>query len=97
MVAVSVDANRRFTHTIALSANSPENDWLGMTFRTSKAFVRFVDGHAELPDGTRMTLASEEQRRELFHLRRRENDETDFAYSPLSYTLSESDLMPPTS
>jgi 2-oxoglutarate-Fe(II)-dependent oxygenase superfamily protein len=95
VVAFSLDTNRRFTHAIALRANAPDNDWLGITFRTSRTFVRFVDGHPTLPDGAHLTLASEEQRREFFQMRRRENDETSFTYPPISYTISESDLWPP--
>jgi hypothetical protein len=95
VVAFTVDTNRRFTHTIALAANAAQNDWLGITFRTSKTFVRFVDGHAQLSTGERLTIANDEQRRELFQLRRRENDETSFAYPPIAYTISESDLRPP--
>ncbi len=96
VVVFDLDTNRRFTHTIALAANAPENDWLGITFRTSKTLVRFVDGHALLTDGARLTIATDDQRRELFQLRRRENDETSFTYPPISYTISESDLKPPT-
>jgi hypothetical protein len=95
VVAFTLDTNRRFTHTIALTANAADNDWLGITFRTSKTFVRFVDGHARLPNGARLTIANDEQRRELFQLKRRENDETSFTYPPISYTISESDLRPP--
>ncbi|KAB2389984.1 hypothetical protein F9B16_01700 [Actinomadura montaniterrae] len=47
------------------------------------------------PEGARLTLADDEQRREFYRLRRRENNETDFAYPLLTYTVSESDLMPP--
>lgn len=39
--------------------------------------------------------ADDEQRREFYQLRRRENKETDFIYPLLTYTISESDLMPP--
>jgi len=95
VVVFDLDTNRRFTHTIALSANAPANEWFGITFRTSKTLVRFVDGHAQLDNGARLTIATDEQRRELFQLRRRENDETDFAYPPISYTISDSDLVPP--
>ena len=94
VVAFSLETNRRFTHAIALCANAPDNDWLGITFRTSKTFVRFVDGHPALGD-TRLTLATEDQRRELFQLRRRENVETGFVWPPITYTLSESDLVLP--
>jgi hypothetical protein len=95
VVTFSLETNRRFTHAIVLRANAPENDWLGITFRTSKTFVRFADGLPLLANGERLTLADEAQRREFFRLRRRENDETDFTYPSISYTVSESDLLPP--
>ena len=96
VVVLSVATNRRFRHKIVLDASkrAPENQWLGVTFRTSKTSVRLRDGHAYLPDDTPLTLATEEQRREFFRLRGRENDETDFTYPRITYTISESDLMP---
>ncbi|WP_326588675.1 hypothetical protein [Streptomyces sp. NBC_01294] len=97
VVAFSVELNRRFKHKIVLDVPVPtaDNQWLGVTFRTSKTFVRFRDGHAYLPQGARLTAADDEQRREFYQLRRRENNETDFTYPPLTYTVSESDLLPP--
>ncbi|MDV9187530.1 hypothetical protein R6L23_04715 [Streptomyces sp. SR27] len=96
-VAFSVASNRRLRHKIILdaSARTTDNQWLGVTFRTSNTFVRYHDGHAYLPQRTRLTPADDEQRREFYRLRRRENNETDFTYPPLTYTISESDLMPP--
>lgn len=97
IVAFSVDSNRRLRHKIVLDtpARTADNQWLGVTFRTSKTFVRFRDGHAYLPQGARLMSADDEQRREFYGLRRRENNETDFIYPLLTYTVSESDLMPP--
>ena len=95
VVSFSLDTNRRFAHAITLRASAPDNEWLGITFRTSKTLLRFVDGHPTLPSGARLTLANEDQRRELFQMRRRENEETCFVYPSISYTLSESDLLPP--
>ncbi|TQF06102.1 alpha-ketoglutarate-dependent dioxygenase AlkB [Kitasatospora acidiphila] len=97
VVAFSVDSNRRLRHKIVLDApaQAADNQWLGVTFRTSKTFVRFRDGHAYLPQGARLMSADDEQRREFYRLRRRENHETDFGYPLLTYTISESDLMPP--
>ncbi|MFD0898866.1 hypothetical protein [Actinomadura sediminis] len=96
-VAFSVDSNRRLRHKIVLdaSAQTTDNQWLGVTFRTSKTFVRFRDGHAYLPEGARLVLADDGQEREFYSLRRRENKEAHFVYPPLTYTISESDLMPP--
>jgi 2-oxoglutarate-Fe(II)-dependent oxygenase superfamily protein len=97
VVAFSVDSNRRLKHKIVLDTpvRTADNQWLGVTFRTSKTFVRFRDGHAYLPQGARLTSADDEQRHEFYRLRRRENSETDFVYPPLTYTVSESDLIPP--
>ncbi|MCX4986564.1 hypothetical protein [Streptomyces sp. NBC_00572] len=97
VVVFSVDSNRRLRHKIVLDTPVPtaDNQWLGVTFRTSRTFVRFRDGHAYLPQGTRLISANDEQRREFYQLRRRENTETDFTYPLLTYTVSESDLMPP--
>nr|WP_311132522.1 alpha-ketoglutarate-dependent dioxygenase AlkB [Nonomuraea gerenzanensis] len=96
-VVFSVDMNRRHKHKIVLDGRlqSAGNRWLGVTFRTSKTSVRFRDGQAFLPDGAPLTSADDEQRREFYRLRRRENQETDFTYPMLTYTVSESDLMPP--
>ncbi|CAL9616405.1 hypothetical protein SUDANB121_05764 [Nocardiopsis dassonvillei] len=97
VVAFSVDTNRRLRHRIVLDApaRTADDQWLGVTFRTSKTFVRFRGGSAYLPQGVRLMPADEEQRREFYRLRRRENNETDFTYPPLAYTVSESDLVPP--
>ncbi|MFF9853386.1 alpha-ketoglutarate-dependent dioxygenase AlkB family protein [Streptomyces litmocidini] len=97
VVAFSVESNRRLRHKIVLDtlARSVETRWLGVTFRTSKTSVRFRDGRAYLPQGALLVSADEEQEREFYRLRRRENNETDFIYPPLTYTVSESDLMPP--
>ncbi|MCX5205398.1 hypothetical protein OG897_28555 [Streptomyces sp. NBC_00237] len=96
-VVFSVASNRRLRHKIVLDGpgRAVDNRWLGVTFRTSKTLVRFRDGLAHLPQGARLTLANEEQRQEFYRLRRRENLEKDFSYPPLTYTVSESDLLPP--
>ncbi|MFE3720147.1 alpha-ketoglutarate-dependent dioxygenase AlkB [Streptomyces cyaneofuscatus] len=96
-VVFSVRSNRRLRHKIVLDApgRAADNQWLGLTFRTSKTLIRFRDGHAYLPEGARLTSADDEQSTEFYRLRRRENKETDFVYPSLTYTISESDLMPP--
>ncbi|MEU4078941.1 hypothetical protein DEJ45_32415 [Streptomyces venezuelae] len=97
VVAFSVASNRRLRHKIVLDRSVPatDNTWLGVTFRTSKTLIRFRDGHAYLPEGTPLTAADEEQSVEFYRLRRRENHERDFSYPRLTYTVSESDLIPP--
>ncbi len=96
VVVFSVGANGRFRHKIILDAppNAPENLWVGVTFRTSKTFLRLRGERAHLSDDTPLTLADEAQQREFFQLRRRENQEIGFVYPRIGYTISESDLRP---
>ncbi len=97
VVLFDLDTNRRFKHKIVLdtATQTPENQWLGITFRSSKTFVRFCDRYPYFLDDASLTLANDEQRREFYHLRHRENNETDFTYPRITYTVSESDMMPP--
>ena len=99
VVVFSLDTNRRFRHKIVLdtSGRPPENQWLGITFRTSKTFVRITKEGTFFEEGIPLSPASEEERRAFYLLRRRENTETNFFYPRATYTLSESDLMPPVS
>ncbi|MFO0606991.1 MAG: hypothetical protein U0324_27715 [Polyangiales bacterium] len=98
VVVFSTDANRRFRHRIVLDAapGAADNPWVGVTYRTSKTFVRYADSGAHLADGARLTLANDDEARALYGLRRRENHETDFAWPRLDRTVSASDLTPPT-
>jgi hypothetical protein len=97
VVVFSADTNRRFRHRIVLdpAADASGDVWLGLTFRTSKTWVRLADGRPVLADGTPLTLADDAARRELLQLRRRENQEVDFEYPRVACTLSPSDLWPP--
>ena len=95
VVEFSLATNRRVTHAIALAANARDNDWLGITYRTSRTFVRFVDGQPHFASGDRLTLATDAERKQLFQLKRRENEEASFRYPPIAFTISPADLMAP--
>ncbi|MBV1919708.1 MAG: alpha-ketoglutarate-dependent dioxygenase AlkB [Pseudomonadales bacterium] len=97
VIIFSVNSNRRFKHKIVLDASGQEreNPWLGITFRTSKTFIKYDNGNACLEDGSTLKIANEEESRGFYSLRRRENSETDFHYPHVTYTLSESDLVSP--
>jgi len=58
VVVFTLETNRRFRHKIVLdtAANPPENQWLGVTFRTSRTFVQFCEGEACFEDGAPLTL-----------------------------------------
>jgi len=101
VVVFSAEANRRFRHKIVLGHSQPEeNEWLGVTFRTSKTLVRTdceggEGGMRFVDDGAPLVLADTAQRAEFYKLRGRENAETGFTYPQrLAYTISPSDLLP---
>lgn len=97
VVVFSLDANCRYRHKIVLdtSIKQPANEWLGLTFRVSKTFVQYNESGAYIENCDMLRLAGEEECREFYSLRRRENIEVDFVYPSLAYTISASDLLPP--
>jgi len=106
VVTFSVDTNRRFRHKIVLpKGDHLDNQWLGVTFRTSKTFVHYPgeggersgrEGKVLFESGKELSLLSNEKRSEFFKMRGRENREVDFKYpNGLCTTISASDLMPP--
>jgi len=98
VVVFDVDTNRRFKHKIVLDVGQQplENRWLGITFRTSKTFIRHGADGPVFADGAPLTLAGDDERQRFVRLRRRENCEPDFVYPRLTTTLSAGDLLPPT-
>ena len=97
VVVFSVDTNRLYRHKIILhnAPQQPPDQWLGITLRRSKTYVQYRNQEVFFEDGTPLTIATEEQRNSFFPLRKRENQELDFRYPQIAFTISESDLMPP--
>jgi hypothetical protein len=99
VVVFSTDTNRRFTHRIYLeNSKSVSNQWLGVTFRLSSTFLKFVDGKAWLTHDDSMPLKiveDEHEKKRLIKLRSEENKCTDFTYPLLYSTLSPGDLQHP--
>jgi hypothetical protein len=100
VIVFSLGTNCRFKHKIVLDSTTAdaENEWLGVTFRLSKTFIQ-QNGEkcAYFEDGTPFTTATIEQAREFYKLRKAENQEIDFDYPPVTYTISGSDILPPRS
>lgn len=83
----SVDTNRRFLHKIVLQDTSRQQTprWLGMTLRLSRRFVT--------PERPLRLAENEEERKQFFAWRRRENKEIHFKWPDFDYTISPSDLL----
>ncbi len=72
-----------------------DNKWLGITFRTSKTLIQFNNKLPYFSNGDLLELANESQKSEFFKLRGLENNEIDFVYPYITYTLSKSDFLEP--
>ena len=97
VVVWSLETNRRFRHKIVLSGQPPENDWVGVTLRTSGTFIRHAEG-ATFEDGRPLawvTDREDERAKTLYKLRGQENREVDFEWPRIDCTLSRHDTLPP--
>lgn len=103
VILFSLTTNTSFLHKIVLDSTpnlklpTPNNKWLGMTFRTSKTYVKIKDNLCYFGNGEQLELANEEQEKEFYQLRGQENRTVNFVYPNLKYTLSTGDMIRPKS
>jgi len=108
VILFSMETNKKFQHKIVLDssaavgtggrATSTDNPWIGVTFRLSKTHVNYQrGGEVYFEDGKRrLILANGDQSREFYKQRKLENQQENFLYPHMEYTISQSDLIPPT-
>lgn len=95
VVLFSTTVNQEHLHKIALDGKS-HTRWLGITFRLSKTSIKFIDNVPYFDDDKQLTLASEDEKMQFYKLRRSENKQTHHKYPKINYTISASDMLPPT-
>ncbi|NIG52854.1 alpha-ketoglutarate-dependent dioxygenase AlkB [Chitinophaga sp. Cy-1792] len=98
VILFSTETNKRFQHKIILDpvpVNSPDNKWLGITFRTSKTYILFKDDLPMFANGNVLTMADKDQETAFYKLRGEENRSLNFVYPELEYTISPADIMQP--
>lgn len=98
VVLFSYDTNYKHLHKIFLDSNKNNNKWLGITFRLSKTFIKFFrDGSSchipYLDNNKKLKLANDNEIKEFYQLRGKENSSIEFKYPELDYTISPSDLI----
>jgi hypothetical protein len=86
--------NENFQHKIILDECFENDDeWLGITLRLSKTYIKFVD---EVPyfssNGDKLIIANSEKTKEFYAFRSIENKTIGFKYPKINYTISMSDL-----
>lgn len=96
IVLFSVSTNSKFLHKIILEANGNNEQWLGLTFRLSKTFIKFVDNipYLDFPSEKILRLANEDEKKEFSKCKGLENSNIDYKYPEINYTLSPGDMLP---
>jgi hypothetical protein len=93
IVLFSVNTNSKNLHKIVLDKITSDDIWIGLTFRLSKTFIQFIN---EIPyfykTNRILKLANEEETKEFYTLRQKENKSIVFEYPELNYTISMSDM-----
>lgn len=95
IVLFSLETNSNHLHKIVLdNINNNDTKWLGITFRLSKTFIKFVNEIPYFyPTDIELRLAKKNEAHEFYKLRSLENKLTHFEYPKSDYTVSISDLM----
>ena len=97
----SLEANTKFSHKIVLDqtlrhkTQESNNRWLGITFRKSKTFIQFKNNSPYFSNGELLEFANENQKKEFFILRGKENRSIDFSYPKINFTINKGDTLPP--
>jgi hypothetical protein len=83
------------------NTNSNPNTWFGLTLRTSKTFIEFLDSKPYLINKktpiikTELKFATLEEKKTFYKLRSDENKSLYYEYPLIPYTISPSDLISP--
>jgi hypothetical protein len=94
IILFSVATNKQHVHKIVLELSSSKNLWLGITFRFSKTIIQFINEIPYFSNKQILTLTNKDQLNEFRKYKRAENDNVDFVYPEINYTLSPGDLIP---
>jgi len=94
-VLFSTSTNHEHLHKIVLEENAPDSKWVGITFRLSKTFVRFIDDVPHMhSSGNVLRIANNDEKREFYKHKSNENRSVGYDYPEITYTVSKSDMLP---
>ena len=100
IVLFSTLTNQKHLHKIVLESDKSKNKWLGVTFRLSKTFIKFVDeAHGTCPyfypTNRILRIANDNEKREFRKCKGMENSSVEYVYPDIDYTISGSDTIVP--
>ena len=95
IIIFSIEKNKNYLHKIILDNIKSNNRWLGITFRLSKTFIKFIN---EIPYfypnmNKILRLANSEEKITFYSCRSKENLTNNYIYPEIDYTISISDIL----
>lgn len=86
--------NKNYLHKIILdnTERTEDNKWLGITFRLSKTFIKFVNGVPYI-NNKQLTIATENEKKEFYKHKSLENLNIEYNYPEINYTINNQDLI----
>jgi hypothetical protein len=94
IVIFSNEINKKYLHKIILDNINDDALWLGITFRLSKTFIKFIN---EIPyfnnSENQLKIATKEESKEYYKCRSMENKLIDYVWTDIHYTISKSDII----
>jgi len=95
IILFSTNTNSKYLHKIILENRELPSNWLGITYRKSKTFLKFEsDIPFFLDTGKPLILANEDTKKEFYKFRSLENSNIEYAYPEINYTISGGDIKP---
>lgn len=96
IVLFSTSTNFEHKHKIVLDSITAKNRWLGITFRTSKTFIKF-NGNVPCiyPFNKVLKIANDEEKKDFFKHKKNENINNIYIYPYIDYTISINDTLVP--
>ena len=95
IVLFPVSENSKHVHKIVLeNVKSKDKKWLGITFRLSKTFIKFVNNVPHFHPSNIVLRLANDNNEEFRKYKSLENANIDYIYPNIDYTISLSDILP---
>jgi len=97
VVIFSTNTNKDHVHKIVLDSTKPSNNrWIGMTMRFSDTFIEFINNKVFFVESKKeLKKANQEDIINIRKYKKEENNNSEFEYPELDFSLSNSDFMEP--
>lgn len=94
IILFPVSINQKYLHRIILETASTNTKWMGITFRLSKTFIKFVDKTPYFSsNNTILRMGDMDERKAFMKCKGIENSTTEYIYPEINFTISSGDML----